>query len=142
MTIPTDMHAAIEACYERCEARVDEYAKRLVTKSPPETIYHYTNLDGLQGVLKSGKLWLTDIFGQNDTSELRYGVRHACDCLDVEAPRIHPVGTMLARQFRDLCETGLPSVARYFVGCFSLAKNDLDQWRKYADNARGFSLGF
>lgn len=32
--------------------------------------------------------------------------------------------------------------ANYFISCLSLHANDLNQWRCYADNGRGFALAF
>ena len=36
----------------------------------------------------------------------------------------------------------LQDIAHFFVGCFSSTGDNLDQWRAYADNGRGFALGF
>jgi hypothetical protein len=36
----------------------------------------------------------------------------------------------------------IEQVAHFFVCSFSKSGNDLGQWRAYADNGRGFSLGF
>jgi len=37
---------------------------------------------------------------------------------------------------------GIEQVAHFFVCCFSKAEEDLGQWRAYADNGRGYSIGF
>ena len=38
----------------------------------PETLHHYTNAAGLQGILKSKSLWASDWNFLNDRSELVY----------------------------------------------------------------------
>jgi len=50
---------------------------------------------------------------------------------------------VFAKQFeRFLIDGGINEAAHFFVGCFSAAGDDLGQWRGYADNGRGFALGF
>lgn len=66
--VPADMLEVIEACYQRCEALVNSFASKLDAQPVPATVYHYTDSAGLLGILKSGKIWLTDIFGLSDLS--------------------------------------------------------------------------
>jgi hypothetical protein len=40
----------------------------------PDALYHYTDINGLQGIWESGHLWATGSRFLNDTSELRLGV--------------------------------------------------------------------
>lgn len=40
----------------------------------PETIYHYTDIHGLQGIYEDGVLWATDSYFLNDTSEVSLGM--------------------------------------------------------------------
>jgi hypothetical protein len=46
----------------------------LATGSVPERLYHFTDANGMAGIIRWGKLWSTLITGLNDRSELRYGV--------------------------------------------------------------------
>jgi hypothetical protein len=41
-----------------------------------------------------------------------------------------------------MLKQGIEDVAHYFVCSFSEAGDDLGQWRAYADNGRGYALGF
>jgi hypothetical protein len=41
-----------------------------------------------------------------------------------------------------LIDGGIEAAAHFFVSCFSAAGDDLGQWRAFADNGRGFALGF
>ena len=38
-----------------------------------QTIYHYTGLKGLMGIVEHKRLWATDVRYLNDTSESTYG---------------------------------------------------------------------
>jgi Protein of unknown function (DUF2971) len=50
------------------------------------------------------------------------------------------------KQFSDnvaaMLHGGIEEAAHYFVCCFSKEGDDLGQWRAYADNGRGFAIGF
>lgn len=39
----------------------------------PETIYHYTSVEGLFNIIKTNNLWLTDYEYMNDSSEIIHG---------------------------------------------------------------------
>ena len=43
------------------------------------TLYHYTDGQGLRGILESGRLWFTDYRHLNDPSELTHGIKMAHD---------------------------------------------------------------
>lgn len=45
-------------------------------------LYHYTNLGGLTGILRSKTLWATDIRYLNDANELSYGVAEMAQVLE------------------------------------------------------------
>jgi len=135
------MLTAIEACDARCEAIVDDLGNHADTLRTPPIAYHYTDGAGLLGILESGAIRMTDIFGLNDPTELRHGVAHACDILASEAKTGHPAAKLFARKFNAVIE-GVEALAHFFVACVSHNGDDLGQWRAYGDNGRGFALGF
>jgi hypothetical protein len=47
-------------------------ADSLYTDQPFETLYHYTSLDAVQGIIADAGLWATDIHYFNDAAELSY----------------------------------------------------------------------
>lgn len=56
--------------------------------APPELL-HFTDLDGLVGIVENGELWATYAHALNDESEIRYGieqVRKAIHGMEAEAP--------------------------------------------------------
>ncbi|MGA7712475.1 MAG: hypothetical protein WCA81_11280, partial [Rhizomicrobium sp.] len=85
----------------------------------------YTDSVGLRGILESGAIRLSDIFGLNDPTELRHGVQHASEILDVEAPKAHPAGKTFAQDFKVLLKEGAAKVADFYVACFSATGDDL-----------------
>ncbi|MBO6178656.1 MAG: hypothetical protein J6O04_05760 [Selenomonadaceae bacterium] len=44
----------------------------LPSEKVPETIYHYTDLNGLRGIIKSGTIYFSAIHILNDASEVSY----------------------------------------------------------------------
>ena len=140
--VPADMLEAIKACYQRCETLVNDFARTLDAQPVPSTVYHYTDSPGLLGILESGKVRLTDIFGLNDPSEIRHGVNHACEILAAETKGGHPAAGVFAKKFSAVMNGGIDASAHFFVACFSRDGDDLGQWRAYGDNGRGFAIGF
>lgn len=139
--IPSDMLAAIVECSSRCEEILDEVGTHADTVRTPLTAYHYTDGPGLFGVLESGVIRMTDIFGLNDPTELLHGVRHAHEILIAEAAKAHPAAIVFAKKFSAFPDA-LPSIAHMFVSSFSHNGDDLGQWRGYGSNGHGFALGF
>jgi hypothetical protein len=140
--IPADMKRAIDEFYAQSEGLVTAFGQRLEAEPPPPMIYHYTTDAGLRGIIESGKLWLTDVFNQNDPSELRHGLSPAIEMLaesvDEKRGEIKLFGENIAAMLRG----GVEDVAHFYVCCFSKAQDDLGQWRAYAGNGRGYAIGF
>lgn len=111
-------------------------------QEPPSTLYHYTTDVGLYGIFESGSLWLSDIFFLNDPSELRHGISLAVAVLKDIGVDSLPEGELLEHAIEGLLGRGVTITGHYFSFSFSRNGNDLDQWRAYADDGRGYSIGF
>jgi hypothetical protein len=97
----------------------------------------------LKGILETGEIWLTDIFSLNDPSELRHGLSHALKILNTKAATGPPESKIFAKDFGAFTQQGgIQRSAHYFMCSFSSCGDDLGQWRAYADNGRGYALGF
>jgi DUF2971 family protein len=141
--IPSDMRAALDAFNQAAQEIINSKLGHLESVEPPPMIYHYTNDLGLRGILESGQLWLTDIFALNDPSELKHGFSHAVDILSSKSANGPPESQIFVRHFADFGLQGaIPLGAHYFLCSFSSRGDDLGQWRAYADNGRGYALGF
>jgi hypothetical protein len=112
-------------------------------KEPPEVVYHYTNDVGLRGILETGQLWQTDMFDLNDPSELSHGFAIAVSVVNSSVVNCGPETKKFAGGLRGFHErVGIQGSAQYFICSFSSCGDDLGQWRAYADNGRGYALGF
>ncbi len=107
-----------------------------------ELVYHYTNDDGLQGIVSGGKLWLSNVFKQNDPSELKYGLSVLCRFLEEQSLEDGAEIRRFVETVRKFTEEGLPSAVNSFSCSLSLDGDHLGQWRAYGDNGSGFALGF
>lgn len=102
---------------------------------PTDTWWHYTDANGLLGILKSGKLWASCISYLNDAAEVAFGLEILETLLKEEgdSPRrpIWPHKTHpLTRSAQDV-----------YAISFSAEGDLLSQWRGYAGRA-GYAMGF
>jgi Protein of unknown function (DUF2971) len=122
----------------------DFYESWLTFHSRNENIklYHYTNLDGLQGILNKRMLWSSHTGSFNDPAELQYGK----DLIVSELTQKKNVVTH--REIQTLLEELISLIKIYdtvfyhnYVTCFCESGNLLSQWRGYADSGGGYSIG-
>jgi Protein of unknown function (DUF2971) len=139
--LPPDFRAAVDATDEKCDAIVERFVRGVEVRPAPDFIHHYTDGPGLFGILTSGQLRLTDIFGLNDPSELRHGIEVGISAISAATESGHPAGKIFSQRFQEIL-SGLGAVAHFFVGCFSLNGDELGQWRAYGDDGRGFAICF
>jgi hypothetical protein len=107
---------------------------------------HYTDLDGLNGIVSGDDLWLTNSRFSNDDEEQVYGIK-VCDAvLDAakEAAKNDPTRLDWLQQVHR--ELGTAVDDQVYICCFCEKENLLSQWRGYAANgasiefdAKGFS---
>jgi len=141
--VPRDMRDALAKLGHEPEEIVDTFLTTLEAIPPPPILYHYTNDVGLRGILESGRIWLTDILSLNDPSELSHGLSHAITILNGKAANGLPESKLFAADFEEMIRLGkVQKSGDYFICSFSSAGDDLGQWRAYADNGRGYALGF
>ena len=108
-----------------------------------ETLYHYTDARGLEGIIKSGEIWFTDYRHLNDPSELVHGIAMARDVARIIANGADSQVRLLMETFKEMFkQTNFNATLEFYIASFSRARDDLNQWRAYADNGRGFAIGF
>ena len=119
------------------------FEAKVEAKPIPKFLFHYTDDRGFVGILEDGTLRFTDIFRQNDPSELRHGLSTAAEAIRMRAAKENPERELFATSFENFCVNGgIESSAHYLVCCFSAVGDDLGQWRAYGNNGQGYALGF
>jgi hypothetical protein len=139
--IPADLRDRLATFGKDADHIVQTFAINLESRQPKPIVYHYTNDAGLRGILENGTLWLTDIFSLNDPSELRHGLLRAQRILNQKAATGPQESRLFARLFSSL-DGGIHRSGHYFICCLSEHRDDLGQWRAYADDGQGYALGF
>jgi hypothetical protein len=120
---------------------IDNISKRLFSKNPTDTLYHYTSLGGLMGIIDSRYLRASDVRFMNDSTELR----HTLDLLRRHIERRIRSGTDHPQLMTAMLEwlshrvVGGPMI---FAASFRANGNLLSQWRGYSAHGKGVSLGF
>ncbi len=107
----------------------------------PDRLYHYLSMDALTSVLGSGCLWISDAAFTNDGFEggwldfmTKLFLETTKDPSFSKHGGFYEVGCMLA----DCRLLKRP----FYIACFSEVGDLLSQWRAYADDGRGVSIGF
>lgn len=130
---------AIQAASARIDELQEKWKKRHSGISEP--LYHYTDANGLLGILTSGKLWATEIRFLNDPSELTYGLSIVHEALERASQRrgldFDAIRTWLASSL-DLKE----QLTQVYVVSFCADGDLLSQWRAYGGSGDGCSIEF
>lgn len=107
---------------------------QFITTSPAEIIYHYTDINGLIGMVSSGRVWATHVSRLNDKSENIHGFELVKN---------------FAQKNRQYVSTALLEKASSklftidtYVACYSEQNDLLSQWRSYCGSSVGYCLGF
>lgn len=103
-----------------------------------ELTYHYCGADAFAQIVRSQTMWHTAYSGLNDVTEREWGLERFEEVADelrktCGAEFIEKI-TSIVSQSQKL------SVA--MISSYSLDGDVLSQWRAYADDGRGFAIGF
>lgn len=110
--------------------------------TPKQTLYHYTSVDGLIGILQSKSIWLTDLYNTNDPREIHWGFERFLLALSRVRLSEYPGPSGL---FLDKLTQSLKIYrehTRSSCGCFSLVGDELPMWATYGSNYGGVAIGF
>lgn len=120
---------------------IDDIIQRLYAETIRDTLYHYTTLQGLLGIVDSGVLRASDIRYMNDSTELR----HTLELLEQHITRRIMAGTdhpTLLNALLEWLSHRIVSGPMLFGASFRANGNLLSQWRGYSVHGKGVSLGF
>lgn len=106
-----------------------------------KAIYHYTDLNGLRGIIDNHDLWLTHSRYSNDDEELTHGFQIVRKVIEAES-----AGTANRQRKNYLRHVSRifeePNAEGVYICCFCEEDNLLSQWRSYGANGTGASLSF
>jgi hypothetical protein len=117
--------------------------KRHLNRIPPPILWHYTSLEGFQGIVRQQALWATDIRYLNDVSEFIHASELFKEQISKRQAGASNAESVFLGQATDLIENVYSlSQTKVFVTSFSTSNDQLSQWRAYGSGAKGVSLGF
>jgi hypothetical protein len=119
----------------------------LLNRQIPEKLWHYTSVQGFQGIVTSKTIFATDTRFLNDRKEFIHAREIASEVVaDTPdfGPNLFPARDYLEMAIGAAFDTGLPHPNRLqvFVASFSAAEDQLSQWRGYSQGSSGVSLAF
>ncbi len=122
--------------------KIGSYSPDLIfNPGPVKSIKHYTNLEGLLGIINDYDLWLTHSRYSNDAEELTHGYRIVKKVIQEQ---LNSQCTRSRRNFlkevRNIFET--TSSEGVYICCFCQDDNLLSQWRGYGASGSGVCLSF
>lgn len=124
-----------------------------MAKHIPKTLYHYCSVDTFYNIIKNKSIWLSDIEKSSDLRELKW-LKENCETYILKywldyVKELDKRGELNSDVFKRYEETKKLSdfinrsdISKCWVFCLSEKRDDLGQWRGYADDGRGISIGF
>lgn len=105
-------------------------------------LYHYTDFNALDGIIRGGELRLNNILNMNDRSEMRLFVNELRS-------------SVIQRLQDEACKEAAETATRFFktelseefhysayAACFSEYRDDAAQWERYAKGGQGVCIAF
>ena len=114
----------------------------------PEKLWHYTDFNGFQGIVRSQHIYATHIGYLNDRKELYHALDVVKEMLDdfiKSYPSDAELGQLIPGILSGLfVDNGVLSQnsLNVFTTSFTLLEDRLSQWRGYSKGSSGVSLGF
>lgn len=111
-------------------------------KYTDEILYHYTDFQALDGILRQAQLRVNNILNMNDAAEMRLFIS-GLGAAVIE--RLNADGTKDSiQEVREFFSEELKREFYYsaYAACFSLYRDDAAQWERYGNSGRGVCIGF
>ncbi len=131
----------LPSTFTSCDA-VSEH----INKPIPANLWHYTSFEGMLGILTSRTIWATEYRFLNDREEFLHAKNLALELVE-EEPEVTDAGfsarEVLRKAVAVAFNTGVlhEERLRVMVASFSENGDQLSQWRGYARNSTGVSIG-
>lgn len=103
-------------------------------------LYHYTDFQALDGILRCAQLRVNNVLNMNDSAEMRHFMNRLCSAI---VARLEAEGREgQAAQVRALFAQEVKKEYSAFAACFSFHRDDAAQWERYGNRGRGVCIAF
>ncbi|MEQ8461526.1 MAG: DUF2971 domain-containing protein [Sandaracinaceae bacterium] len=137
--------------FARLEADLDNMISAIVHRvapshenenEPAPTLYQYTDGSALSAILEHRRMWATHSSFLNDYGEGEYIWKRLLTVAE-ESNGHDAITAELTKSILSGIATNDEVLGKeLFVACFSEDPDALSQWRAYANNGDGYSIGF
>jgi hypothetical protein len=118
-----------------------EQAQTASEAARPSELYHYTDAAGLFGMLQNGSVWATDTRFLNDRQEIQHLQNMSKKwVIKTKGNTKNKHEKYLCSEILSYCDIKSPN--GFFIFSLSSQRDDLSQWRGYAKEGMGFTIGF
>lgn len=121
-----------------------------MAEEAPKTLYHYCSLDAFYNIMKNRSIWLSDIRKSNDSEELKWIIKMVQTHFFKYNPHLLIIPDQISQEEYER-KKSISLTIDYILRndvfkcwgfCLSEKRDNLGQWRGYADNGKGVSIGF
>jgi hypothetical protein len=131
-----------EVMFEAIERRYSPARTAIDPADLPPVVYHYTDAAGLLGMLSTGRIWATEYRFLNDRTEVEH-TRALVKSIILARMKEKKHSSMSGLYSRILDQIGRPDDdMEIYVFSLSAEADSLSQWRGYARDGHGFTVGF
>lgn len=133
-----------KAVWESSARYTTKYMDKLYNTQ--DVINHYTDMNGLYGILNNKCFWLTNILYLNDSKEIFNGRDISINLINIL------LNNILLNKKRYACFKNVLNITidylnsnefkNIYITSFSLENDSLEQWRAYSKNGSGVSISF
>ncbi|MBF4494627.1 DUF2971 domain-containing protein [Flavobacterium sp. MR2016-29] len=109
----------------------------------PNKLFHYTNLNGLIGILDNSEIWLSNMYFLNDKNEFELGLRFVIEQLEIYKGGFSVLKP--TKYFIEALEKAIDFIKEKdspYILSMTTNNDLLSQWRGYTDNGVGVNIGF
>ncbi len=113
--------------------------------------YHYCSVSTFYNMIKNQSIWLSDVSKSNDSQELKWfltkseeALQQIWDSLISERKQAGYADNPVEVQslYASIVQALHTETIKCWAFCLSEKRDDLGQWRGYADDGKGLSIGF
>lgn len=108
----------------------------------PDVLYHYCSMNSFFNIIRNRSIWLSDVSKSNDKDELIWYKEKRIEWFDSHYSEIGMSKLEYQAKKQEQQSRICTTQNRSWVMCCSKEGDLLSQWRGYADDASGISIGF
>lgn len=113
-----------------------------------ELVYHYCGHKAFENIIKNKKIWLSDIMKSNDYEEINAYLKMAFDSFEKHFDLIFysiKKSIITKEQLLSIIKNIISyhfANSYWMAMCYSDLRDDIYQWRSYAEDGNGYAIGF